>query len=420
MRAFFYYLTFHLRPTNTQMSKSFQAIIQLLIAQPPVLQGVLLAVYIILAIMSYVLAANRRRNPLTFLALLMVFGLSSLQIARLAIPESIWRIKPAAAYVVEVVAPEYRPLPQPQSVFVSQSGDWSLVQQKRPQVAQWRPNIEQAVGACGLQTPGYDAPLLMASIVTQESGGQWWVIGGAYDTGLAQVVPRENPNPVFRNRPSQQELLDPQFNLNFAACLLRDNIARTGSVVSGINAYNGNGIHGGRAYAEIILEHYASFTSQESVTRSSTAEPGKFPSAPVAGPYRITQVYHAGHPGLDIGGATTVVAVMDGVVRYVGPLYRSADGDARCALAGCLGAFAVVLDHGGGTFTVYGHNSCTYVQAGQPVRAGQPLGCVGSEGKSTGPHVHFELRANEVWNGNPGWPWRGAYRDGINPTQYLP
>ena len=393
-----------------------------LLASAPLLRGGLLALYITLALVSYVLTVNRRRNPLTFLALLMIFGLSSLQIARLAIPESIWRIKPATAYVVEVVMPEYQPLPQPQSSFVTESGDWSQVEQKRPQVAQWRANIEQAVGECqlGQVTPGYDAALLMASIVTQESGGQWWAIGGAHDTGLAQVVPRENPNPVFRNRPSQQELLDPQFNLNFAACLLRDNIARTGSVMAGLNAYNGNGIHGGRAYAEIILEHYASFTYQESVTTSGPAEWGKFPSAPVAGPYLITQGYHAGHPGLDIGRFTTVVAVMDGVVRYVGPLYRSADGAPSCALAGCLGRFGIVLDHGGGTFTVYGHNSCSYVQAGEVVRAGQALACIGSEGKSTGPHLHFELRVGEVWNGDPGWPWQGTYYSAYDPTSYLP
>ncbi|MGM7635632.1 phage tail tape measure protein [Bacillus sp. Hm123] len=55
---------------------------------------------------------------------------------------------------------------------------------------------------------------------------------------------------------------------------------------------------------------------------------------------------------------------------------------------------AVIVDGGGGMTYLYGHNSKNLVKAGDTVKKGQILGLVGSTGKSTGPHVHFEVRQN--------------------------
>jgi len=55
---------------------------------------------------------------------------------------------------------------------------------------------------------------------------------------------------------------------------------------------------------------------------------------------------------------------------------------------------AMVIDHGRGRTTVYGHMSRIYLQAGVPVVKGQTIGLVGSTGYSTGPHLHFEVRKN--------------------------
>ena len=65
---------------------------------------------------------------------------------------------------------------------------------------------------------------------------------------------------------------------------------------------------------------------------------------------------------------------------------------------------AVVIDHGRGYTTVYGHMSRVYVQAGQQIEKGQVIGLVGNTGFSTGPHLHFEIR----YNGRP-----------VDPLAYL-
>ncbi|MDQ3375181.1 MAG: M23 family metallopeptidase [Acidobacteriota bacterium] len=65
----------------------------------------------------------------------------------------------------------------------------------------------------------------------------------------------------------------------------------------------------------------------------------------------------------------------------------------------------VEINHGNGLSTRYGHLSRIGVQAGDRVQRGQPLGLVGSTGRSTGPHLHYELRLNE----RP-----------INPRRFLP
>jgi murein DD-endopeptidase MepM/ murein hydrolase activator NlpD len=64
--------------------------------------------------------------------------------------------------------------------------------------------------------------------------------------------------------------------------------------------------------------------------------------------------------------------------------------------AGMLGTFGntVVVDHPNGDRTLYAHASRVLVQAGQEVEPDQEIGTVGSTGRSTGPHLHFELRRN--------------------------
>ena len=54
----------------------------------------------------------------------------------------------------------------------------------------------------------------------------------------------------------------------------------------------------------------------------------------------------------------------------------------------------LMIDHGGGVVTLYGHNSSLKVGVGQRVSRGQTIALIGSTGNSTGPHCHFEVRIN--------------------------
>ena len=58
--------------------------------------------------------------------------------------------------------------------------------------------------------------------------------------------------------------------------------------------------------------------------------------------------------------------------------------------------YAVVIDHGDGRQTLYGHCSYVVAQVGDQVRTGETVALVGSTGNSTGPHLHFEIRENGV------------------------
>ena len=86
------------------------------------------------------------------------------------------------------------------------------------------------------------------------------------------------------------------------------------------------------------------------------------------------------HNGIDIGASagTAVHAARDGTVAEVGT-------------NATLGNY-VVLNHPGGWQTVYGHLSSVDVSTGAPIATGALVGEVGSTGKSTGPHLHFEVR----------------------------
>ena len=92
-----------------------------------------------------------------------------------------------------------------------------------------------------------------------------------------------------------------------------------------------------------------------------------------------TQRYHS---GLDIGGdyGLPIVAAASGTVIHAG--WISGYG------------YTVIIDHGGGITTLYGHNESLLVGEGESVSQGQTIALCGSTGNSTGPHCHFEVREN--------------------------
>ena len=100
----------------------------------------------------------------------------------------------------------------------------------------------------------------------------------------------------------------------------------------------------------------------------------------------------AHHAGIDFAGklGSDVVAVAAGVVTYAGK--RSGYGN------------LVEINHGKGYSTRYGHNREILVEVGQTVKKGQVIAHMGSTGRSTGPHVHFEV----LYNGRQ-----------VNPIKYI-
>ena len=86
------------------------------------------------------------------------------------------------------------------------------------------------------------------------------------------------------------------------------------------------------------------------------------------------------HAGLDFKGPTGA------------PIYSAARG--KVAFVGQRPGYGncVEIDHGNGLRTRYAHMSAFRAKVGQPVSPGQVIGAVGSTGRSTGPHLHFEVR----------------------------
>lgn len=99
---------------------------------------------------------------------------------------------------------------------------------------------------------------------------------------------------------------------------------------------------------------------------------------PIQGVYKY-------HSGIDIGNAgygAPVLAAADGVVTYAGVM----SGYGNC----------VMINHGSGIVTLYGHGQTIYATLGQTVKQGDVIMAVGSTGNSTGPHLHFEVRKDGV------------------------
>lgn len=105
-----------------------------------------------------------------------------------------------------------------------------------------------------------------------------------------------------------------------------------------------------------------------------------------------SRIRSSNHTGLDIAASTgtDIVSASEGKVTFSG--WKGSYG------------YLVIISHGNGVETWYGHCSKLYVSEGQTVMGGQTIAAVGSTGNSTGPHLHLEVRINGVH---------------VNPQNYL-
>jgi murein DD-endopeptidase MepM/ murein hydrolase activator NlpD len=132
---------------------------------------------------------------------------------------------------------------------------------------------------------------------------------------------------------------------------------------------------GGIGLAKTISQSLASTASPSPATSGGPVVSSGFGS-------RIDPLTHqpSMHPGVDLPApeGTPITAARAGTVIAAGP--RGGYGN------------AVEVDHGDGTTTLYAHASEVAVTPGQQVAAGEKLGEVGQTGRTTGPHLHLELR----------------------------
>jgi murein DD-endopeptidase MepM/ murein hydrolase activator NlpD len=128
---------------------------------------------------------------------------------------------------------------------------------------------------------------------------------------------------------------------------------------------------------------------------------------PIAGPFFITSTFGPrwgrNHNGVDMGcklGQTPILAAKSGRVFYCGfGIYGQGYGGY---------GNTVVIDHGGGIYSLYAHMALLTVTRGQTVKGGQSIGVCGNTGHSLGAHLHFEVKI-----GSP-------YGSQVDPMPFLP
>ena len=128
----------------------------------------------------------------------------------------------------------------------------------------------------------------------------------------------------------------------------------------------------------------------------------------------ITAYYNAGysqgypgssHSGVDIAIPRNEVGKYDAVAAAEGRVVVSVSGQNGSKRS--YGNY-VIIDHGGGVYTLYAHANSVYVTTGQYVKQGEPIIQIGSTGNSTGPHLHFEVRIGG-----------SSYSNKVDPLPYI-
>lgn len=232
-------------------------------------------------------------------------------------------------------------------------------------------------------------------IYSVQSGDTLWSIAARFDLDVDTL---RYSNPALMKNPDLLSVGTDLRILPFLGAIVKvkpgdtlSAIARRWNVTpETITAYHANHISNGQVQPgqELVIPG--------GYLQLDIAPPAASPSATFAWPLRgwLTQRYSARHRAIDIATSygATVYAAGDGVVSRAGWLFTGY-------------GYSVIINHGNGLQTLYSHLKGPLVTIGQQVRRGQAIGAVGSTGRSTGPHVHFEVRKDGVR---------------VNPLPYLP
>lgn len=152
-----------------------------------------------------------------------------------------------------------------------------------------------------------------------------------------------------------------------------------------------------------ITEYYKELAQSSSLTSDSINVSKSGYTWPCPGYYTLTSLWNEdrttyNHGAIDIGagyGAQVVAAYEGTVIDVFNGCSHNWGKESSCGCGGGYGNY-VMIDHGNGKMTIYGHFTRATAEVGEKVKIGQTIGFVGSTGNSTGPHLHFECRLNGV------------------------
>lgn len=195
------------------------------------------------------IGARKAIFPGIILGSLMIIFLTGM-VAR---PQTMVQAQTASQFTVQTLdQPAYDPASMADAIQCSLSSSFP------ESVRHWCALIETSALQHGLE------PKLVASVMLQESRGEPQAVSRSGAIGLMQVMPRDGKaasfmcinGPCFADRPSMQELFDPQFNVDYGTKLLAGLIQRNGNVRDGLRAYGPR--DSGYSYADIVLQIYHS------------------------------------------------------------------------------------------------------------------------------------------------------------------
>ncbi len=148
-----------------------------------------------------------------------------------------------------------------------------------------------------------------------------------------------------------------------------------------------------QAYARVTENHLNMVALKAKKFRDSIMH------TPTIRPVAVDSIYAISSFGLRMHPILHRIKMHDGIdyAALVGtPVHATANGTVVAARYDRISGLYVKIEHGYHYTTVYAHLSKIFVRPGQEVKKGQLIGLVGNTGRSVGPHLHYEVRINEV------------------------
>jgi murein DD-endopeptidase MepM/ murein hydrolase activator NlpD len=223
--------------------------------------------------------------------------------------------------------------------------------------------------------------------VRERKAAEQKVSSAQTDLETTQIALQTQQQAQERAQNQLQTLADERRNLVAVADAQRRHVAGEVAEIEDLSAAQ-------ESYLEtLVRERQAELEAQREAARRAAGIVGP-ETAPgiLAWPVTGTITSPFGYRNNPFGGGMEFHQGLD-IAAPMGTTVRAAAGGTVIS-AGWYGGYGnyILIDHGGGMATGYGHLSQIFVSAGQQVAKDQPIGAVGSTGMSTGPHLHFEVR----------------------------